>query len=534
MHRLLATALLASALPTATLAQGTPTLWDLITPDRILRSVLQSGIMALRTQADIKYGDMSIDIAAGRVTLTDVQIWPLPEWDLDGTCEIRIDRLTLRTAALDELDRLRLKLQAAGTTVPDVCLPEEPRGALAMAGLGGLDIPRLTLDVDYDVRSSGAEVELFATIKDVASAALTADFEYIWVDGRYDMEEPDPVVFLDDATLRVENLGLWSVLQNMAPPEFTNPDNAALVIEGMLGGMLAEANRDTAPADMTGDPSALTETQRSFLDSVAASWPAFLRNPETIVIETAIDGDVYLDFELFEDDPRYVFDTLRPVVALAPASTARMLPVALLQQALGDASGMSIEDRRTVGLALVNGDGAPRNVPAGITLLADLAEAGDGTAAMALSDALATRDRDEAYRWALRAGAAGEPGATARLDRLEAEMGLAAAIALQQEVSGDASHDPAKLESIALIRDEAAMRMSGRGLARSYPIAAMWAMIGTAAGDAESADILADIDDRVRLAGAKARSAWAAHEAEASRLATEAWLGMDLPTRFRP
>ena len=60
----------------------------------------------------------------------------------------------------------------------------------------------------------------------------------------------------------------------------------------------------------------------------------------------------------------------------------------------------------------------------------------------------------------------------------------------------------------------------------------MWAMIAAGAGDAEAADILADIDERVRLAGPAAQDAWRAAEARASELAMEVWIGQDLPKRY--
>ena len=35
----------------------------------------------LRTQFDLTYSDMSVDIFTGAITITDVKAWPLPEWD---------------------------------------------------------------------------------------------------------------------------------------------------------------------------------------------------------------------------------------------------------------------------------------------------------------------------------------------------------------------------------------------------------------------------------------------------------------------
>ena len=103
---------------------------------------------------------------------------------------------------------------------------------------------------------------------------------------------------------------------------------------------------------------------------------------------------------------------------------------------------------------------------------------------------------------------------------------------LQGKVSGGDTHSVDALQSISGVREQAAMRASGRGAARSYAAAAMWAMLGKALGDAESADILADIDEHVRLGGSDAQEAWRPVEQGASALALRAWLGEDLPARF--
>jgi hypothetical protein len=63
-------------------------------------------------------------------------------------------------------------------------------------------------------------------------------------------------------------------------------------------------------------------------------------------------------------------------------------------------------------------------------------------------------------------------------------------------------------------------------------MSAMFAMIGSAAGDPESADILAQIDERVRLAGDGAFEIWSDSENQASNDAMEAWLEYDLGSRY--
>jgi hypothetical protein len=521
---------LALALPAPAAAESLG-FFDLLTPDRLVHAAVQSGIMALRTQMDIKYGDMSVDLMSGRITLTDMEIWPLPEWDVEGDCRVAIDRLTLRTTAFDEPERLRLRLDATGVGAPAVCLPTDARDQLAMAGLDALALPTVAVDLDYDVPSAEAALSAHATLEGVAAAALTADFSYLWFDGRADMEAPEPVVFLDHAQLRIDDLGLWGVMSGLLPPPFTDPATATLVVPGMIGQMIAEANRDADPG-APGDPSALGPAQRAFLDSVARTWPVFLAAPESLVLETQVDAPGYLDFVAFGEDPREIFETLNPVLSTAPIRRPDMLPADLLRRALSGDPALTAEERRRAGLALARGAGAPRNLAAARELLSDLAQT-EGEAALALSDALAASAPDEAYRWALRAGAAGAAGTAGRLDRLETVLGLPRALALQAEVTPLAVA-ASGAETIADIREAAAAHFLGQHRPRSYALAAAWALLGRAAGDREAGQIVDDLADRARRSGAEAQAAWAAAEADASRTATELWLSSDMPARFAP
>ena len=528
MRRLLTSTLFAALLPGMAVAQDRPSLLDYFSLDVIVQRILQSGVLALRTQLDMKYSDMSVDLRTGAITITDLRAWPLPEWDVNNECEIAIDRVTIRSGALDEPTRLRFKAQAINASFGATCLPPDAREPLDMIGMGEVSMPRITMDVDYGVPASDAVVRMYSEITDVAAIDLTANMAYFWFDGRDDIEEPLPVIFLDDATLTIENLGLWQKVSPMMPLPMTGPGSGQFM-QGMLGEQLLDMN------SKAGDEAeqSLTQTQRDFIASVASAWAGFVEKPEVLVLETNIPGDTFVDLEVINEDPRAIFDTFAPRLALAPASRSKMIPVALLRQALGpEAAQLSAEDRRRIGIALVNGEGAPRNVEAGFGLLNPMARGGDGAAAAVMSDALETRAPEDAYRWALLAGAAGEVGATARLDRLERNLPFARVLELQTDVSGGDQHSPDKLANIGLIREQAANRLSGRGLARSYGIAAMWAMIAKAAGDPEAGDILSDIDERVRLAGPDAQAPWSAAEDKASKLAMDAWIGQDLPARY--
>jgi hypothetical protein len=411
---------------------------------------------------------------------------------------------------------------------PDSCLPEEARQPLAMAGLSQIEVPRLTVDADYGFPKSDAVVRLYADVIGAAAIDITANMSYVWFDGRDDIEEPMPVVFLDSATVAIENKGLWEAMSGMLPPPLTG-EGAPLFIEGALGQGLIQLNGESGDEDTS-----LTDEQRAFIGSIVDTWPAFLATPDTLVLETGIDGNIFIDFEGIGDDPRLLFADLRPTVSLAPSRAQQALPVALINSVLNPVADtvVSVEDKKRAGLALLNGVGAPRNLQKGYDLLADLAQGGDGEAAMAISNALADRVPAEAYGFALLAGQSGQTGATARLDRLERVLSFEKVLELQEVAASLVAPDVSVLDSVAQVRGEAAKFLAGKERPRSYAMSAMFAMIGSAAGDPESADILAQIDERVRLAGDGAFEIWSDSENQASNDAMEAWLEYDLGSRY--
>ena len=509
--------------------------WDVITPDRLVEKLLQYGVMALRTQVDLQYGDLTVNLLSGRATMTDLKIWPLPEWDPDAKCEILVDRLVIAQAPPDQSGRVRFKASVFGISAPAICLPQEMRPVLLATGSQTISVPYFGFDMDYDIASSGAQVQANFVLDKLATFDLSADFSYFWFDGRDDMEEPDPVFELSSAVLSIENAGGWETVRPMIPPPLTDPDTAARALGSLLDDMLQSMNRDAADDLQDNQAGALSADQTAFIASATRSWTDFLKDPRRLVLETGFtpENSVFLDFDAYEEEPRFVFEDLKPRLNLAPASARSALPADLVRRALGeDAAGMSADEKLLVGTALVEGVGVPRNVPAGTKLLVELARDGNGAAAAAMSQVLETRNPETAYVWALRAGAAGLDGATGRLDRLEAVLEMSVILQIQGEASNDAVHPVEALASIGAIKQQARARLTGRGATRSYGIAAMWAMLAAATGDAESIDILEEIDARIRAGGPAGAEGWAKVEAESSRLAMQIWLSRDLPAAF--
>ncbi|PCH74327.1 MAG: hypothetical protein COC12_03900 [Rhodobacteraceae bacterium] len=515
------------------------TWWDVFTPDRLVENALQYGVLALRTQIDLTYADLTVNMLAGRATVTDVKLWPLPEWDQSGDCEILVDRLVLAQAPLDQSGRIRLKVSGFGISAPAICLPPDVRPALLATGSQSISVPFFGFDLDYHVASAGAQIQANFVVEKLVAVDLNADFSYFWFDGRDDMENPDPVFELSSASISVENNGGWEVAKAMLPPSFTNPDTATRAIGAILKDALLGMNREALSGAQGGTQNGadigLNASQTAFIASATRSWSSFLADPRRLVLETgyAPDETAYLDFPAYEEDPRLLFDDLAPQLSLAPASARAAIPVDLVRAALGDKAGdLSADDRLRVGTALVSGIGAPRNIPAGSALLAELARSGNSAAAAALAETLETRLPETAYVWALRAGAAGVDGATARLDRLESVLDMTVILQIQGEASQNAVHPVEALASIGAIKQQARARLTGKGQTRSYGIAAMWAMLAAATGDAESSDMLEEIDARVRSGDSASDAAWAKVEAASSGLAMKIWLSRDLPAAF--
>jgi len=540
--RLIATVLaktLASTAPSVSVAQESSlNRWlTLVDPDRMAESLLQYGILAVRTQLDLTYGDLSADTATGHFVMTAISLWPLPDWDDASDCVLSVGRLTVTTTPPERPSLFRARLSAYGVTADPTCVPPEARGPVAMLGLDSLTVPHLTVSLDYDVPSAGAQIALHTAIDGVAAADLTADFSYLWFDGRDDMEDPDPVMYLNSARLAVENLGGWSAVQGLLPPGFGDPASAEMALGGLLGVALLQMNQEAAAASDTppeGNPAELSPAQQAFLDSVTTSWVGFLKSPERLVLETGFSGrDVYLDFEYWEEDPRAAFAELQPRLALVPSPARQALPASLVQQALTDgADPLSLDDQIRVGAALATGMGVPRHVTAGINLLIGPAREGHQPAVVALARALEDDNPIDSYGWSLMASANGDAEATARLDRLEREIGVKQTLALQDQVSEGAPFPEAALQTVSGIRTQARARLTGSGVTRSDRLAAIWAKIARAAGDAEAGLILEEIDTRMRSVVKDDATAWAEAEADASGMALDIWLKNDLAARY--
>ncbi|MGR3483881.1 MAG: hypothetical protein ACU0BF_00910 [Paracoccaceae bacterium] len=492
----------------------------LLDPDRLAVRFAQFAVMGLRTQMDVTYGDLSADLAGGRATLSDVTLWPLLDWDTgDAACRVDIARLSLSSQPIDRLDVYGMRLSASGIEVTEGCLPPDgPAQIAAMAGLSEIRIPALSLSAQYDIASSALVMSARGEVSDLARVDADVDFAYAWVGAPAMGGDPIPVLFLNGASLSVENLGAWEAFSPVLPAQSRDPATAASFAKSALTGLLQEVNASSRAAMGSGAPARLSEGQRSFVESAALAFAIFVARPDRLVVETSGGVGEYLDTAMIGEDPRELFETFRPRAATAPAASADALPAALLRQALEDPDALSRAARLAAGEALLTGIGAPRDREAAIALLDPLARGGDARAALSMAQAIAEDRPRLAYAFALRAAAGGAFGAGSTLDRIERSLEMPAILAEQADAFRPPPGAPVPDAAGALSRSIALAYLAGDDRPRNYVAAAVWARLGAAAGDAASIELLADLDEL------SDHPAWAEAERAAAMQAMETWL----------
>jgi len=487
-------------------------------------------VMALRTQAEITYGAISAAPGTGRLAVTDLRVRPNLPWDRARACVIVVDRLEMagRPLLAAAGTPLHSGLGGFGIEAPLVCLPPEAREGAGMLGIDRLRMSEISVDLAYELASAAAALTVRARLDEALAAELDARFSYLWFDASADPDEPRPV-----ASLRAENLGAWEgarpVLLETLPPPLFEPDSGPGMVAQMLTGALRALNRDAVGPDAPADADALTGAEIAFIDSAVQAWGGFLKEPGQLVIETGLPAgeSVRLDFPAYEDDARRMFADLAPRVALVAAPARNLVPGELLAAAM-NGEPLIAADRRRVGLALLTGQGAPRNVAMGAALIGDMARE-DGALALAMAEALAGTDPAAAYRWALRAGAQDAGGAGSVLDSIETSFDFTEVLELQHAAAPPPAEPPARR---ADIRANARARLTGQGQARSYEMAATWALLAQAAGDRSGTEVLRAIEARADRAGPAGKAAWARALRTAEDRAMRLWLEADLPARL--
>jgi len=505
-------------------AQTEPRSADLLDARSLLTGLVQYGVLALRTQMDLTYSGLSIDPTGNRLTIHDVRSWHTPAWSFpqEHACRADLDRLTLSGAPWDDPTTLRLRIEVIGLTLQAACLPWEVIDRLEELALRELTMPRVDIEIEYHVPSAAAGLWVSALLDDVGALAVEADFDYLalspaWLWGG----EGSLVAYLNSASLTFEDDGLWERMAPSLDTQWVDSEIGPSVITGLLWLQQTEW--------LGARPSkAAVTAYAQFVRSVERSLRQFLSAPGTLVLKTGNDPGVPI--QMFLEDLNHladVFEFYQPLLAAGPQPVAELLSATRVASAIAQgAEGLTATERRTLGMALLRGEGVPRSREHALRMLDGLASAGDGEVALALAQALADDEPERAYVHALRAGAQGRPGAIALLDDLEARLPVEAVFAAQPGLEHLPNDIPA---DVRRLRELAERHFDGRA-ERSYVLAAYWARLAAAAGDRAARRLLDDIDQRLRLMGAGV--VWRAHEASVAERALRDWSRLDLPARL--
>jgi hypothetical protein len=291
-------------------------------------------------------------------------------------------------------------------------------------GYDGLTADGMTVGISYDLPTSAADITIQASVKDAADVSIAATFDYFWV--RFPLDggpgdEPEPVFYLGEAEIAVENAGLWERLEPMLASQMGDLNAIPQMAQGMLGEMLSEGGARTP-----------TPEEQAFVQNLSSELTRFLVEKNRIVVSVAPEQSVLLEPDAISS-PGEAIAILKPNVSAVPVAYRRIVSPDELSAALGGGGGLDDAAKLRIGEALITGVGAPRSVTDGEALLAPLADAWNGEAAFLLAEAAAgSGDQAKAYNMALRALAAGETRAIAVADSAEAELAPADILAAQR------------------------------------------------------------------------------------------------------
>ncbi|MCH2165064.1 MAG: hypothetical protein MK098_10495 [Marinovum sp.] len=492
-------------------AQSPVTWSDLIAPDRLARSVAQSAILTLRSFVDVTYRSLDVDIRRGAVRLRDIEAFPLMEANEYEPCEVKARRIDAAGAGLALEDDIEMVLRASDVRVLSSCFPKPLAASLEAAGITTLEIPRVLVDVSYHIPSAQAHVTGFVFADDLAEVTFELEFDYLWMDASDD--EPYPVIFFSRATAAVRNLGVWSLVRNMVPPDAIDPETSPATLQIMASAVLSDGN--------AGDPFAV-----DFSTELAAAWSDFLREPDILTLDLHPEDPLFIDLDELEQEPGRLFAELNPSVSANTVTRVSPVSIDVLRKASDAPQSLSEAERLAVGRQLVTGQGVPRDVQMGLDLLAPLVAEGNSDVLEVLAHV--SDDAIRADQYTVLAALGGDaPEVGTLLDALEARLGLAATLD-QQPALGVPSFEG--ISGVADLRARALDYLYGNGVVRSYPRATYWAQLALATGDVVASDILSEIAE---LAVSEAdKDAWNTLEQATRAQALQDWIAQDMPARL--
>lgn len=496
-----------------------PNFWSLFSVENFVTALVHSALSSARVLADIKYDQISVDPVALRVTLTGVSISPLLPQPM-GACLVTVDQITINGNPVDQLNEARFRMALNGVDMQPSCLPIEAAGMARGFGFASLAANRADLSIRYDYASGGGDLHLETEIENLATISAFVDASYLSY--RMNMATEEPVIAADitRAEISVQDAGAWDLAKRMLPPGMLDPD----ALNQMVSGGVTELFQSAAMPNDT----ALSDEQRAFALEAGRVAAGFEGSNGRIVLATQIaPGDVVRVGETTFASLKTAMQALKPTIANTAPSLRATISVADLDAAL-NADSMP-ENAFELGKALITGIGAPRNPEAARKLLLPLARNGDARASQLIGEDIQTSHPKDAYEHALRAAAAGLPGALALLDRIERDLPYADVLSGQGGLLG--SPEEALYSDLGAMRKAARDFLTGTVRPRSWQAAYYWASMSAAAGDASGAALRDDINQMMRLRGDG--EIWAKEANSLDNGVLRDWIGRDVPGLLR-
>ncbi|MGF1446500.1 MAG: hypothetical protein ACFBRM_09905 [Pikeienuella sp.] len=478
-------------------------------------------VLIVRAAIDLTYDSLTIDSSTGETVVNGLVLRPALDWDTERACAIRFDRMA--SSSSPNLETLETVIEISGASIPAACFDPGVGAMLSSFGYPALEIERVAMNIGYHVPSSGASLLVSADIAEAADVTVAAEFSYFWFTGLLEGDDPEPVAYLSEAEVAIENAGIWERVSPMLAGQFGDLNALPQMVGPMLGQMLAQPGAAMGPGE------------QAFIENISAELARFVQNGDRIVLSLAPSDPLLLDGNTFET-PQAAIAALQPRISGAPLAISRMVAPETLRAALDGGDALDEATRLAVGEALITGLGAPRTPAAGIALLRPMAEAWNAEAAALLAPALAeTGELTGAYQMALRALAGDVPGAKGIADELEIRLTTDEILAAQDQARAawpSQTAAVAAVEAAEQAGDLAALRRlafdmsTGRSRPRDYAQAFGLATLAAAGGDRGAAALRDRIDSKFSEPATGARdAAWAAAAGAAEASAQASWTG---------
>lgn len=508
---------LGMAAPADAQATSRPGLWETLTFENIATGLVQIGLGWARVLADIRYQHMTVDPLASRIVLTELEVSPLISGGSPDACRITTARTVISGAELGRGTNGRFHIAMDDARVPVGCLPPAGAGFLRGLGLRDIFIPRVEYLLTYDYPTGGALLGVTADLDGLANVEISANLDYVSFRLDFDREEPVFAAYLSDAQITVEDNGAWDLARPLLPADLVDPEALGQTLrDAVLSTLSGAGGQPTVPPD-----------QLAFAQAAGRAATRFAKGERLVVLRTDLrDGPVKLDAGTAEN-PAALFLALQPRLSNTRPAVRNAIAVAELEAALS--AETPPENALALGRALATGIGAPRDLASALRLLAPVARAGNAEASLLIAEAVGRTRPKQAYAHALRAAAAGLPGALTVMDRIERDLPYTDVIEAQNALL--TGQEDRVYGDLAAMRQLARDYWLGIKRPRSWRAAYYWAAMAAAGGDAGSAALRDEITETLRLRGDGAN--WAETAASLDSGVLRDWIAKDVPSRLR-